>query len=176
MDIARKPILSYSLLITLLFLFPLSSAFAASTQYCPYTTTSKCAAWLSSKDEAYDFANTRYWKYKDFVNPFGVLNLEMKVLTTADKMHLFKDNRTEQNTLNTQWLNTYTKLTKKAYYDTRLSRQEFYVFHGNYVFHVMTKSESRVSKSGKWQSSKNCIAIDGIWDCYSIKNSDWSWL
>jgi hypothetical protein len=176
MDIVKKPSLSHILLVASLLLLPISTTLAGtSTEYCPYSSTSKCADWLSRKDKAYEFANIRYWPYKQFVNPFGVLNLELKVLTAADKIHLFKDNRTQQNMLDTLWINSYTKLTKHAYYDTRLSRQEFYVLYENYIYHVMTKSESRVSKRGKWESSKNCIAIDGIWDCYSIKNSGWSW-
>lgn len=85
-----------------------------------------------------------------------------------------KNTRTQLNTSDTLWVNSYTKITRKTYSDACRSRQEFFVLLENQVFHDMKKAVPCVSKSGKWLIIKICIAIDVIWDCYTISNNGWS--
>jgi hypothetical protein len=156
----------------------------SSTDYCPYSTTGQCTTWLNENDDAFNFANVRYWPYHDRLDPWGILNLEIKSLPSVNKVHVFKDGRSEQNTFDTTFINTYSKLTEKGFKNTRLSRMEFIVHAHGHDIHVMLKSESEIPKPSSWYPpeeprpwfiSENCIVMNGIEDCYKIKNRAWDW-
>jgi hypothetical protein len=145
---------------------------ATDTDYCPYVSTSQCAVWLSEKSAAWNEANNRYWQYNNFVNPYGVLDIELRVLPSQDKVHLFKDSRTEQNFFDTTLINSYTKTTKKYLYDTVRARLDVLLTTHTNAYNVTFKSEARVRKNGVWESSENCITINNITECKKIKNDD----
>lgn len=185
MEIQFKKSLSYLSLIAAFFLLPLNTAMARSTtEVCPYSSTGQCTAWLSELDDAFQFSNIRYWPYRNNIDPWGVLSLEVKSLSGQNKVHVFKDSRSEQNTFDTTFIDTYSKLTEKGAKNTRRSRMEFIIHAHGHDIHVMLKSESEIPKPmswyppeepGEWYISENCITINGIEDCYKIKNKNWRW-